>query len=375
VESDLLGSYAVAGLLGTLNVVGYLAGTALVSVVSTRTEPAALIRAGLLATTVGLAVSAAAPGAAVLGVGMILSGLGGAFIWVPAPGLAGSVVPGSRRGLAVGVVGSGIGISVVLASQLAGLVRRVAGDEAWRQVWAVEAALAAAALVAALVWLRPAPTERPVSRVRLSALRGVPGWVGITAGYAAYGFGYSIYINYLVAALEDDAGFSAAHASSVFAALGVALAFGGVLLGRTSDRFGRRPVLVGGYLAMAACPLLALTGREPWALLSAVVFGLAMSGVPSVIAAHLSDFLHPRSFPAAFGAVTLAFGFAQVAGPQAGGWLAGQTGSFAVPFGLSAVVVSLGAVASATLPRGVSDGGPRGAAAAGSLPDAADESA
>ena len=365
VQADLLGSYALAGLLGTLNVVGYLAGTALVSVASTRLAPAALIRTGLVASTVGLATSAAAPSAVVLAVGMVVAGLGGAFIWVPAPGLAGSVVPVARRGFAVGVVGSGIGISVVLASQLAGLVRRVAGEGAWRQVWAVEAGLAAVVLVVALVWLRPPAADSAAVRVRLSALQAVPGWVGLAGGYAAYGFGYAIYVNYLVAALEEDAGFSPAHASSVFAALGVAMACGGVLLGRLSDRLGRRPVLIGGYVAMATCPLLALTGREPWALVSAVVFGLAMSGIPTVIAAHLGDALHPRSFPAAFGAVTLAFGVAQVAGPQLGGWLTGRTGSFTVAFCVSAVVALVGAGASASMPAGGTTG--RGPDPAGAL--------
>jgi MFS family permease len=134
------------------------------------------------------------------------------------------------------------------------------------------------------------------------------------------------------------------------------MACGGVLVGRLSDRLGRRPALIGGYVAMAACPLLALTGREPWALVSAVVFGLAMSGIPTVIAAHLGDTLHPRSFPAAFGAVTLAFGVAQVAGPQLGGWLTGRTGSFTVAFCVSAAVALAGAGASASMPSAAAPG-------------------
>lgn len=351
VQADLLGSYAVAGLLGTLNVAGYLLGTALVTVTSTRSEPATLIRIGLVGSTVGLALAAVAPSAVALAVGMTVAGVGGAFIWVPAPGLVGSVVSPERRGLAVGVVGSGIGVGIVFASQLAGAVRRAAGDEAWRQVWAVEAGLAVVVLVAALVWLRPPPVAAGGASVRVSALREVPGWVGLTVGYASYGLTVSLYMNYVVAALEDDAGFSPGHAASVFAALGVAMAVGGVLVGRLSDRTGRRLALITAYATMAACPLLVLTGREPWALLSAVAFGIAMSGIPTVIAAHLSDTLHPRAFAAAFGALTLAFGVAQVVGPQLGGWLASRTGSFTVAFSVAAAAGAVGALASRDLPR------------------------
>jgi predicted MFS family arabinose efflux permease len=353
VQEDLLGSYAVAGLLGTLNVAGYLLGTALVTVASTRTEPGRLIRIGLVGSTSGLALAATAPSAPVLALGMTVAGIGGAFIWVPAPGLVGSVVSPERRGLAVGVVGSGIGVGIVFASQLAGAVRRVAGDEAWRQVWAVEAGIAVVVLVAALVWLRPPVAELGGAAVRVSALREVPGWVGLTVGYATYGLTVSLFMSYLVAALEDDAGFTPGHAASVYAALGVSMAVGGVLVGRLSDRTGRRLALIGGYAAMGACPLLVLTGREPWALLSAVAFGIAMSGVPTVIAAHLSDTLHPRAFAAAFGALTLAFGVAQVLGPQLGGWLASRTGSFTLTFTVAATAGLVGAVASRDLPRPV----------------------
>jgi predicted MFS family arabinose efflux permease len=252
-----------------------------VSVASTRLAPADLIRTGLVASTAGLATSAAAPNAAVLAVGMVLAGLGGAFIWVPAPGLAGSVVPSHAAASPSGWSGSGIGVSVVLASQLAGLVRRTRRARArgarcgpWRPGWRPWSWSSR--------WCgcgRPPPTAPP-SASASPPCRAVPGWVGLAGGYAAYGFGYAIYVNYLVAALRGGRRLLPRPRLVVFAALGVAMACGGVLVGRLSDRLGRRPALIGGYVRHGACPLLALTGREPWALVSAVVFGLAMSGHP-----------------------------------------------------------------------------------------------
>ena len=56
-------------------------------------------------------------------------------------------------------------------------------------------------------------------------------------------------------ALEDDAGFSAGHASAVYTLVGVALIAGGVVLGPLSDRWGRGRTLLLGYVAMSAsCP-------------------------------------------------------------------------------------------------------------------------
>jgi predicted MFS family arabinose efflux permease len=343
INSDLLGSYALAGLVATANVAAYLVGTLAVSTLSRRARPAALIQAGLVCSVVGLALLTRADGAGGLAVGLTLTGLGGAFIWVPAPGLAGSVVRPSRRGTAIGAAGSGIGGGIVFASALAALLHAEGGDASWRTVYLVEAAIALVTLVLCLLLLRPAPHGDDDAPVRAGALRRVPGWIGLTGGYTAYGLAYSVYTSYLVTALQDDAGFSPGHASAVYTLVGVGLVAGGVLLGPLSDRWGRGPTLIGGYLAMAVAILLVPLGVEPLASVSALLFGLTMSGVPAVIAAHLSDFLTPREFAGAFGRCTLAFGLAQLCGPPLGGFLAEAAGGFVVPFLLAGIAAAAGA--------------------------------
>ena len=348
-NADLVHSYALAGLIGTLNLAAYLAGTLLVSLTAGHLSPATAVRTGLLLVTAGLVVLTLAPSVPVLVAGMVVSGFGGAMIWVPAPGIAGAAVPAARRGLAIGLTGSGVGIGVLVSSALTAVVHAVAGPGAWRPVWAIESVLAALVAVAAAVWLRPrvAPVTGPV---RISALRAVPGWIGSMLSYGGYGLAIALYMTFLVAAYQEDAGFSSGHASAVFALVGVCIAFGGVLLGRWSDSVGRRAAMTWAYVGMTVAILLVPVGAEPWAALSAVAFGLAMSGAPAVLAAHLADSLDPRRFAAAFGAVTLVFGLAQLLGPQLGGWIADRTGSFTAAF-LVAAGASLGAaIAAATLP-------------------------
>ena len=348
-NADLVHSYALAGLIGTLNLAAYLAGALLISLTAGHLAPATAVRTGLLLTTTGLTVLTLAPSVPVLIAGMVVSGFGGAMIWVPAPGIAGAAVPVSRRGLAIGLTGSGVGVGVLISSALTAVVRAVAGPDVWRPVWAIETVLSALVAIAAAVWLRPrvAPVTGPV---RISALRAVPGWIGSTLSYGGYGLAIALYMTFLVAAYQEDAGFSSGHASAVFALVGVCIAAGGVLLGRWSDSVGRRAAMTWAYVGMTLAILLVPVGAEPWAALSAVLFGLAMSGAPAVLAAHLADSLDPRRFAAAFGAVTLVFGLAQMVGPQLGGWIADRTGSFSLAF-LIAAAASLGAaVASATLP-------------------------
>lgn len=350
IDRDLLGSYALAGLVGTANVAAYLLGTLVVSALARRAAPAALMRGGLFATSLGLFVLWQAGDAVALAVGLGLTGVGGAFIWVPAPGLAGSVVRPARRGAAIGVAGSGIGGGIVFASALSAGMQARGGDASWRTVYLVEAVLAVTVLVLCQLFLRPRERQDDTAD-RTGALRRVPGWAGVVGGYAAYGLAYSIYTSYVVSALLDDAGFSSGHAAAVYTLVGVALVGGGVLLGPASDRWGRGRTLVAGYAVMAVAILLVPVGSEPAASISAIGFGLTMSGLPAVIAAHLTDVLTPREFAGAFGRCTLAFGVAQLCGPPLGGLLAESTGSFTVPFVLAAAVAALGAALSVSVVR------------------------
>jgi predicted MFS family arabinose efflux permease len=350
IEGDLLDSYTAAGLLGTTNLAAYLLGTVAVSSLAQRCSPRALLLAGLAITTLGLGLLWQAEGVGSLGAGLAATGFGGALIWVPAPGLAGSVVSPLRRGAAIGVTGAGVGLGIVAASLLAGLLHRLGGEESWRAVWLVEALVGLVALVLCAALLRPPPRASDSVPPRPAALRLVPGWIAISATYAAFGLSYSVYSTYVVTALEQDAGFSAAHASFDYTIMGITHVVGGLLLGRLSDASGRRRTLVRGHLLMALAVLLVPLGSEPFVAVSVLLFGIFMSGLPAVVAAHLSDHLSAREFAGAFGRCTLFLGAAQACGPPLGGWLAEQTGSFDAVFALAAGFAVLGALFARTIP-------------------------
>ena len=102
---------------------------------------------------------------------------------------------------------------------------------------------------------------------------------------------------------------------------------------------------------MGSCPLVVLIGAEPWVGASALLFGIVMSGLGSVVAAYVRDHTTEGSFAPAFGAITLFFGLAQLVGPELGGFLAEHTGTFRWAFLVSALGGLAGAAASAALPR------------------------
>ena len=351
---DLVGTYGRAGWLSTANLIAYLLGLLVMIGLSRRVALAHFLQVGLLGTTAGLALLALAPNYPALAVGMVMTGGFNAAIWVPATALVASAVPEHRRGLAVGALGAGFGLAIALAGQV--IVRGVhaaAGEASWRPVWAVEAVLGAAVVVAVMVGLRPRPVERRgPGGLRLSALTALPGAAAIIVTYAAFALGLVLYTNYLVEALHVDAGFSSGHASTVYSLVGLANIGGGLLVGRLSDRLGRRTVLIAAQALLATCSAAVLLGREPWVSASAVVTGMLVSGLPAVVGAYVADHLEPDSVASAFGVVTIAFGVTQAVGPPVGGWAADRTGSFTVTFLLAVAAFAVGAVAAWILPRG-----------------------
>ena len=219
-REDLLSSYGSAGLIGTLNVGAYLVGSIVVMVASMRIPGHRLMAIGLSLTTTGLVVLATANSVAQLAIGMVIAGFGGAGVWVPAPGVAASLFPLSRRGVATGASGVGIGVCMLIASQLGRIAPDIWGEESWRVVWWIMAGVAAAAVVAIATVLRPPPVPTGAEPPTFDALRRVPAWRNIAFAYACFGLAYVLYISYLVAGTREDAGFSAAHAANVFGADG-----------------------------------------------------------------------------------------------------------------------------------------------------------
>lgn len=346
-------SNTLAGFFGTLNVTAYMLGTLAVSWAASRVTLVGLMRIGLSISTLALGLAAIAPSGPLLGVALFGMGIGGAVIWIPAPAISARALPPNRAGMAVGLVGSGIGIGILFAGQLSAyLERRSDAPDTWQMVYRIEFAVACVVLVGAFGLIR-SQGDRPSLTGGfggVAALKSVTAWIPTTVSYAAFGFAYILVLGFLVARLEDDSGFSSGEASAMFSVVGAATVFGGMTLGPLSDRIGRRVTLTGTFAGFGLCTLLVLTGRQPWVAIACVGIGLMFSGVPALITAHVVDHTDVDTYGPAFSAATLAFGVTQMISPQIGGAVADLLGSFTWVFVLSAAVSFFGAVASSRLP-------------------------
>ena len=358
IRDDLAISNTVAGSLGTANVGAYLAGTVAVAAAASRFRMLQILRVGLLTSTVGLIASALATGPFVLAAAMLLSGFGGAVVWIPTPAIAAASVAPERRGMAVALLSSGIGVGVVFASQLGGYIRSNLGDESWRTAYVVMAVVAVLVTAVASLFIGHEQAQPRGGGGQLggfAALRRMPGWFPLTAAYTAFGLMYLLVMAFLVTRLEDDNGWTGADASQAFTLVGLAAVAGGPLFIALTAKVGPARSLATAFAVWTVLVLVVLPGWWIPTLAGSAGLGLVFFGVPSMLTFYVVANTSVEDYGPAFAAATLCFGVAQMVSPQLGGLVADLAGSFLPVFLLSAAISIIGLVAALRLPRASTD--------------------
>src|SRR5262247_1113617 len=137
-------------------------------------------------------------------------------------------------------------------------------------------------------------------------------------------------------------------AVSVYSVEGLAGLGGRLLLGVLGDRFGAKPVLIGGLIVQAlAIATYVFVSRLGQFYALAVIFGMAYGGVMPLYAVLAREYFGQHIMGTVFGAATMTSAIGMAIGPLLGGFVYDSfdtyswlfIGSFAV--GLGAVAIAL----------------------------------
>lgn len=136
----------------------------------------------------------------------------------------------------------------------------------------------------------------------------------------------------------------------LFAAYSAAQLVFAPMLGRLSDRVGRRPVLLATIAAGLLAHLVFAAAGTFWLLVAARAAAGAAAGNLGIAQAYVADVTAPGERSRAMGMLGAAFGLGFVLGPAFGGFLA-LAGRVAVPLGAAALSALNLAMAAAWLPE------------------------
>lgn len=146
----------------------------------------------------------------------------------------------------------------------------------------------------------------------------------------------------ILAYLAKDMGATAFQVGLLTAMYPAAQFFGAPILGRLSDRFGRKPVLVVSIIGTLVGFVVLAMAQSLWILfISRTLDGLTGGNI-SVAQAYIADVTKPEDRGKAFGMIGAAFGLGFILGPTAGGLLSGI--SYSAPAWLGAVLAAINVV-------------------------------
>ena len=297
-QAGLSLTIAQTGDLAASNMTGYLVLAVLGGVAASRFGERRVIVVSLFLVGTAMFVTGVAGSYRIAFLGRFLTGLGSGGANVPIMGVLAVWYSRERRGFASGIAVSGSSFGLLLTGLLLPPLIRAGGAPGWRYAWYLLAAGAFVIAIVAAFGLRdrvestqsqdqtgPGERDRPTKNEWLGLFRTNLIWI-LSVIYFAFGFSYVIYATF----------------------------------------FSRALVGVAGYFV------------------SALLFSLTAWSIPAVMAAAAGDIVGPRLASAAFGLVTLVFGFGQILGPLTAGRLVEASGAYASPFLLASAVAICGGV-------------------------------
>ena len=268
------------------------------------------------------------------------------FTWRLASGVAGgvlmalaaptvlAVVPLARRGLAAGLVFTGVGLGVAASGAVAPLAGAAGPTAAWLTLAGFGAVLT--------IFAAPRfPHGQPSTGASFFA--GGPLRL-LLAAYACDAVGFIPHTVFLADFVARGLGQGLAAGAFFWTVFGLGATLGPVLVGLVADRCGFAASLCAAFCVKAAAVAAPLVSTAPLALgASSFLVGALTTGIVALAAGRAAELAGPERRTQAWGAMTAAFAVAQAAGAYGFTALFAMTDAHPPLFALGAMALLLGA--------------------------------
>jgi MFS family permease len=261
----------------------------------------------------------------------------------------------ARRGLAVALVSSGIGLGILLISPLA---RALTSAWDWRIAMLVLGDIAWVVIIPTALLIRDDPDQvvasgavDPGPEYSSGQVLRAPQFWAIALTHFACCAAHSGPIFHMVTHATDQ-GVPAMVAATVLGVSGLSSIAGRIGGGLIADRFGVKRTLIAGLMLQAAIIAAYLLARETWSFYAlAMIFGTAYGGVMPLYALVTREYFGEKVMGTAYGAVFLISSLGMGIGSLAGGVIYDRLGAYAWLYLGSALVAFMAIVLAFTFRR------------------------
>jgi predicted MFS family arabinose efflux permease len=332
-----------AAYLGAANLAGYLAGALFEQRMSQSRSAAFVLRACMVAAAAAFIASAFPLSFAWFFFWRFLSGfLGGVLMVLVAPAVLPHIAP-SRRGLAAGVIFTGVGCGIVASGVLVPALLHYGLAATWLGLGAFSLVLTAIAWGG---WPASAPLEAAETAEQKTAAS--PRSRALTALYVQYGLnaiGLVPHMIFLADYVARGLGQGRATGAEYWVLLGIGAMAGPILSGFASDRIGVKPALRAAFLLQtAAVGVLAITSAGAALAISSLIAGAFIPGISALTLGRVreltaGDHRHQKS---AWSVCTIVWAIGQAAAAYGFSYIFATTGGgYSLLFALGAAAIAL----------------------------------
>ncbi len=266
-----------------------------------------------------------------------------------------------RRGLALGIVSSAVGIGMIIVPPVSTYLISGYG---WHNSFLVLALVAFFIVVPCALLLKRPPrgvADLPEGeRLKVTSLNSPerqnnnePGEFSLLQAAKTRNFWLIFSLWFLggscvftvmahVVPYAIDLGITSLRAASILSLIGGIFILGALLIGRVSDSIGRKQACMICALLMAGAMLWLIGSSSLWMLyLFAIVFGFSYGGIYVPLTALIGDSFGTRHIGLIMGVIEIGWGVGGALGPALAGYLFDITGNYVLAFFLVGVIAML----------------------------------
>jgi predicted MFS family arabinose efflux permease len=326
-----------AAYLGAANLLGYLAGALAARHVARCFGSRPVLRGAMLLAAISLAACSVRLPFAWFFAWRLLSGITGGLLAILAPSSVLAQVPALRRGLASGLIFTGVGLGITASGTLVPLLLRWGLTDAWLGLAAISLALT---LFAWHAW----PPDPPAAAA--AAGSDAPGRFGpVSTIYGLCAVAMVPHMVFLVDFVARGLGRGFAAGALVWILFGGGALCGPVVAGRIADGIGPATAMRGVIAAEFMAVSVLLTGAVRPVVLdgSAVLAGMIVPGISAVMLGRIGAMAGNDNTARQRGwtQATVAWAIGQAAGAYGMAWLYGLAGTYPALFVTALVALAV----------------------------------